>query len=83
MKQTKQCPKCHSKDLITDAKVIDRGHGNSEREKMTVATYSNPGAWLFTGKSASPVSAFICASCGYMELYVDSPRTLQQNAGEG
>jgi predicted nucleic-acid-binding Zn-ribbon protein len=79
MKQSKQCPKCNSKDLIKDAKVIDRGHGNSEREKMTVATYSDPDAWLFTGKSASAVSAIICADCGYMELYVDSPRLLRQD----
>jgi predicted nucleic-acid-binding Zn-ribbon protein len=80
MKQSKQCPKCHSKDLIRDAKVIDRGHANSEREKMTVATYANPDAWLFTGKSASPVTPIICANCGYLELYVDSPRLLRQDS---
>jgi len=72
MKQTGKCPKCGSDDVVADAKVIDRGHANSQLE-MSVATFRKPEALIFKEQQETTVSAWVCASCGYIELYADSP----------
>ena len=76
MKHTKKCPKCGSSDIIADAKAIDRGHGNLEGE-LSVGTFRHPDALLFKGRLASTMSAWVCANCGYVELYADSPRSIK------
>jgi predicted nucleic-acid-binding Zn-ribbon protein len=75
MKRSKECPKCHGKDIIADAKVIDLGHGNLEKE-LTVATFSKPEAMFFRGKATSTVSAWVCRTCGFTEFYADTPGML-------
>lgn len=80
MKRTHTCPKCASKDIIADARVIDRSHQSNNTE-MTVATYRDPEAILFKGKHATPVSAWVCATCGFIELYADDPSVLKQASG--
>ena len=72
MKKTGKCPKCGSADVIADAKAVDRGHGDSESD-MKIATFGNPGALIFKQKKEASVSAWVCASCGFVELYVDDP----------
>lgn len=76
MKRTRTCPKCNSADIVEDAKMIDRGHGNYDAGELTVATYRSPKAYLFKGKRATSISAWVCARCGYLELYADSPEAL-------
>lgn len=76
MKRTRTCPKCNSAEVIEDVKVLDRGHGNYDAGELAVAAYRTPDAFMFKGKRATSVSAWVCARCGYMELYADSPQNL-------
>lgn len=76
MKQSNKCPKCGSRDIIADAKAIDRGDSNFQAE-MSVATFRNPQAFLFKGQQTTSVSAWVCANCGFVELYADSPRDIR------
>ncbi len=76
MKRTNRCPKCGATEIIADAKAIDRGESNFQKE-FTVATFGRPEALIFKEKHTSTVSAWICAQCGYVELYADSPAALR------
>jgi predicted nucleic-acid-binding Zn-ribbon protein len=75
MKRTNKCPKCGSMDLIADAKAIDRAH--SSEEELSVATFRKPEAILFKGKLSTTLSAWVCADCGYVEFYADSPQSIK------
>ena len=77
MKSTRKCPKCGTNNIIEDAKAIDRGHLNSEAAELSVATFRTPEAILFKGKLSTTLSAWVCAECGYVEFYADSPKWLQ------
>ena len=72
MKQSGKCVKCGSRDIVPDAKVIDRGHGNAQLE-LSVATFRKPEALFFKEKQQTTVSAWVCGSCGYIEFYADAP----------
>lgn len=50
--------------------MIDRGNSFGE---MTVATYRRPHALVFKDTQETTVSAWVCADCGYLELYADQP----------
>jgi predicted nucleic-acid-binding Zn-ribbon protein len=76
MKRTKKCPKCGSSDIIADAKAVDRGHHHQETE-LSVATFRKPEAFLFKGKLSTPLSAWVCADCGLVEFYADSPESIR------
>lgn len=76
MKQSGKCPKCGSSDIIVNAKAVDHGHGNTERN-MTVAVFRNPEALLFKGKEYTNVSAWVCAECGFVEFYADTPSDIR------
>jgi predicted nucleic-acid-binding Zn-ribbon protein len=76
MKKTGKCPKCGATEIIADAKVIDRGHYDAERE-MSVATFRKPLAFVFKEKQETTVSAWVCALCGFVEFYADNPTTLK------
>ncbi len=75
MKRTHQCPKCGGSDIIADAKPIDRGHANMQKNFM-IATFGNPDALIFKEQRTSTVSAWVCERCGYVEFYADSPASL-------
>jgi predicted nucleic-acid-binding Zn-ribbon protein len=76
MKKTGKCPKCGGTDVVADAKAIDRGDNNSQFE-MSVATFGKPEALIFKQKQETTVSAWVCATCGYVEFYADSPSTIK------
>jgi predicted nucleic-acid-binding Zn-ribbon protein len=80
MKCTNKCPKCGASDVIADAKVIDRtrGAGGSKETEFTVATFRKPDAVLFKGQQNTTLSAWVCAVCGFVEFYADSPKTLTE-----
>ncbi len=72
MKRTNTCPKCGSGDVIAGNWIGGQGAGGP----TYVATYRNPTAFIFKGRSDSKVSPYVCAECGYIELYADSPEKL-------
>jgi len=75
MKGTATCQKCGSKEIIADAKAIDRDE--SSQQEFTVATFRRPDALIFKQKHTSTVSAWVCAHCGYVELYADAPAEIR------
>ena len=75
MKRSGQCPKCGSMEIIADAQALDRGDGNAKYE-LSVATFRKPDAVIFKQRQTSTVSAWVCQECGYVELYADSPASL-------
>jgi predicted nucleic-acid-binding Zn-ribbon protein len=75
MKQTGKCPKCGCTEIVADAKAVDFGHGNVQHD-MSVATFRRPQALIFKDERMTTVSAWVCASCGYIEFYADSPRAI-------
>jgi predicted nucleic-acid-binding Zn-ribbon protein len=80
MKSTGKCPKCGSREIIADAKAIDRGDGNVQKE-FTVATFGKPEAIIFKEQHTTTVSAWVCGQCGYVELYADSPAQIRLPRG--
>lgn len=76
MKRTNKCPKCGSGDIIADAKALDRGHYNTPTD-LSVATFRNPDARLFKGQQTTSLSAWVCADCGFVEFYADSPQSIK------
>ena len=76
MKRSNKCPKCGASDVIADAKAIDRSHHSNQTE-LTVATFRKPDAILFKGQRETTLSAWVCAECGFVEFYADSPKTLK------
>ena len=72
MKTTGKCPKCASTHVIADAKVIDRGESNHQHE-LSIATFGRPEALIFKDRRETTVSAWVCAACGFVELYADQP----------
>lgn len=75
MKHRDTCPKCSSSDIISNARMITRvGGGESD---LTIATYGKPEALLFKDQRVSTVSAWVCGSCGFTELYTDAPRDIR------
>ena len=76
MNRPTQCAKCGSGDVIADAKVIDRAHLNMQSD-LSVATDRRPEALLFKGQVTTTVSAWVCAVCGFVELYADNPQSIR------
>jgi predicted nucleic-acid-binding Zn-ribbon protein len=75
MKRTNKCPKCGSSDVIADATAIDRSRNFNQT--LTVATFRKPDAVIFKGQQETALSAWVCAECGFVEFYADSPKTLK------
>jgi hypothetical protein len=57
--------------------VADRGHGNTERA-LRIRIDAHPNALIFKDAERSPLHAYVCAACGFTELYVEDPQTLLQ-----
>ncbi len=69
-----ECSKCGSHKVIPNVQVDDQGR-NGTRE-MTVSVLENPNAILFMGAHLGTVRAWVCGTCGYMELYVENSEEL-------
>ncbi len=76
MKQSGQCPKCASTEIIADAEVIDR---DDDGNVLRLATYGRPQALLFKAKRQTAVSAWVCAACGFVEFYADDPAAIKRS----
>jgi predicted nucleic-acid-binding Zn-ribbon protein len=75
VKRSGKCPKCGCANVIADAKAQDRGHFDAAHE-MSVVTFRHPEAMIFKGSRQSNVSAWVCAACGFVEFYADTPASL-------
>jgi len=73
MKQTNKCPKCGSGEVIADAMAVD-----ANAYPLSVATELAPEALVFKDRRFSDVTAWVCAQCGYVELYAKAPGTLKK-----
>ena len=59
MKNTKECPKCHSHNIIRiDGDVRAYGAGNNIMTGLTIF-------------SAIEVNRYLCCDCGYSEEWID------------
>jgi hypothetical protein len=56
--------------------AIDRGDSNAQHE-MSVATFRRPQALIFKERQMTTLSAWVCAACGYVELYADDPAAIK------
>ncbi len=72
MKKTKQCPKCESQKILKDARVIDKASKGGPALDLELAVSKNPDALLFKGEKRFPIRAWVCAYCGYTELYTNN-----------
>jgi predicted nucleic-acid-binding Zn-ribbon protein len=72
MKRTNQCPKCESKEILTDARVIDKASKGGPAFDLELAVQKDPDALLFKGEERFAIRAWVCAGCGYTEFYTDN-----------
>lgn len=69
MKTSGTCPKCASAHVIENGRVIDKGSRSGPAMALELAVERNPGALLGRGEERFEISAWVCADCGYTELY--------------
>lgn len=73
MPRVEKCVKCGS-EVIQRAMVVDY---NERREQhLKVRVDADPTAFMFKEATQSEVRAYICGSCGYIELYAEKPEEL-------
>ena len=70
------CPKCGSSEVVSDLRVMDRGHGSADAGDLSAVVYGNPEAWVFKNKVRVQLSACVCGACGYTELYAADPAAM-------
>lgn len=65
------CPKCGSADVMADVEVRDDGRsgGHPLRVFIEEPEPAKHGAIWVQEQSTGDIRAWICASCGYTELY--------------
>jgi len=68
---SRQCPKCHSADIIWNARTW--GYRGTATH---VAVHEYPGALIMKGTEFGELKACICGQCGFTEFYVSNHRAL-------
>ena len=81
MKRSGKCPKCNSTQIVAGAIAVDHIDGINSHASQ-VAFEANPQAWLLRGRVSTPIAAWVCGECGYIEYYADDPRDLLDAAME-
>lgn len=74
MSKIEKCPKCESRKIIPQVRIIDRGNHNLVAGDLTVHIYDN--RMLFKYTHSGVLKAWICGACGYVETYVGNPGEL-------
>jgi len=73
MKRSERCPKCGGTDILKDALTVDRDtHG-----RIAVGNLGQPDALVFKGLKTTPVHAWVCAKCGFVEFYAADPASIR------
>ena len=79
------CPKCASKDVMAGVEVRDDGR-NGSHPLLVVVEEPEPSKhaaiWI-QAQSTGELQAWICASCGYTELYTDNLAALWKSYRKG
>jgi predicted nucleic-acid-binding Zn-ribbon protein len=79
MRKRKVCPKCNHDKVLLIAQVPDSADYN-QIQPLHIATVVT-GKKTFMGDdkigAAGTISAAVCRSCGFAELYVNEPASLQ------
>jgi len=78
MKQSHHCPKCHSSDIIGNVRPLDRTDNGTHTTQL--ATYRNPDAFIFRGAQKTPILAWVCGECGFVEFYAENAKALKIDA---
>jgi predicted nucleic-acid-binding Zn-ribbon protein len=71
MKKTNRCPKCESRKILVGARVMDKASKGGPALDLELAVNKDPDALLFKGEERFAIRAWVCAVCGYTELYTD------------
>lgn len=74
------CPKCGGAEILDGVRVKVPTGGSVDDVRAVVS----PTSGMFRQQTASELLAWICAACGFTELYVSDPGTLAERwrAGE-
>ena len=75
MKNSGDCPKCHSTALIPDVTVVDYSRSQFAGN-MQLVFERNPKALVFKDKMHAGIKAWVCGNCGHLELYTDKHHEL-------
>lgn len=79
MRKTGICTKCSHNQLLHVSAIADTGEFASEIRAMRLAVVLT-GYGMFGGEKterAGELSAVVCKRCGYTELYVRDPESIQ------
>lgn len=69
------CPKCSATTIMPNVYIPTHGHYNAV-QGLAIEIDNNPNAILLHAPQRYLLRAWVCGTCGYMELYVDDPRRL-------
>jgi ribosomal protein S27AE len=72
--KNRQCSKCGSPEIMANVEVRDQEHLGAVPLKVFVAEPEPPNRGFFwiQRTSAGGLRAWICAACGFTELYTDN-----------
>jgi hypothetical protein len=73
MPKVEKCVKC-GLEVIQRARVADYSERGEQHLKVRVD--ADPAAIMFKQATRSEVRAYICGSCGFIELYAEKPEEL-------
>ena len=76
MQRIDKCAKCGSTSILQRAMVADKVAQGDYEYDLQVRVDERPTALMFKKSARSALHAFVCSSCGYVEFYVDDPKTL-------
>lgn len=79
------CPKCGSRDVLAGVEVRDDGRNGSHPLRVMVEEPepASHGAIWVQPRAVGEVHAWICATCGYTEMYTDNLAELLKSYRKG
>jgi ribosomal protein S27AE len=66
-----ECPKCKSQEVLANVRINDRGYPVDG--ELQIEVQARPMALVLKGRTKSILRAWLCGSCGYVELYNVNP----------
>jgi predicted nucleic-acid-binding Zn-ribbon protein len=79
------CPKCASQNIMAGVEILDRGRQGARPLRVNVLEPDPPNhGFIWTQvESSGDLRAWICAACGYTELYTDNLPALYESYRKG